>query len=86
MSTAAFKVVDITFHVRDADDMDVVFEQFERYLPDRLWTDQGVAPTWNTATREFVVTVFEHAFEDRAGVVRLVRDLGYEPKETVAWL
>ena len=27
-----FKVVDITFRVRDTDDMDVVFEQFERYL------------------------------------------------------
>lgn len=81
-----FKVVDITFRVHDADDMDAVFDQIERDLPERLWNDQGVHPSWNTATRLFTVTVFEHAFEDRVGVVRLIHDLGYKPQETVAWL
>lgn len=81
-----FKVVDVTFRVHAADDMDTVFEQLERDLPERLWNDQGVHPSWDTATRVFTVTVFERAFEDRAGVVRLIHDMGYQTQEAVAWL
>lgn len=81
-----FRVVELDFPIPPGTDGDTIFARLERDLPDRLWLTDAIAPSWDSAKGTFRVTVFESGFEDRAGVVRLLADLGVAPVENEVWI
>ncbi len=81
-----FHVIELDFPLPPDLDGDILFAQLERNLPERLWLHDLIAPSWDSNKHTFRVTVFEDGFEDRAGIVRCLADLGMVPVENEVWI